>query len=102
MTSELHGQKLGFDSCGIFYIGGLVQVSLHWGLNQIDILTAVAEVMQEKHADEDSHTLDVYQGTNHPGQHWAAYRSRALKEPSDKKNLNERLEDLLSPSTTEK
>jgi hypothetical protein len=102
MTSELHGQKLGFDSCGIFYIGGSVQVSLHWGLNQMDILTAVADDMQEQHADEDSQTLDMYCGTNYPGHHWAAYRSRALKEPSDHKNLNERLEDLLRPSTTEK
>jgi hypothetical protein len=99
MTSDLHGQKLGLDSCGIFYIGGSVQVSLHWGFNHIDILTAVAE---EQHADEDSWTLDVYRGTNHPGQHWAAYRSRALNEPSDQKNLKNRLEDLLLPSTTQR
>jgi hypothetical protein len=79
-----------------------VQVFLHWGLNQMDILTAVADNMQEQHADEDSQTLDMYCGTNYPGQHWACYRSRALKEPSDHKNLKDRLEDLLRPSTTEK
>ena len=31
-TEKCHDQPLGFDSCGIFYIGGNVQVKLHWDL----------------------------------------------------------------------
>ena len=40
---RVHRQALGFDSMGIFYIGGIVEVSLPWSLVDIDKLTAVAE-----------------------------------------------------------
>jgi hypothetical protein len=88
----VHQQPLGFDSCGIFYIGGNVQVSLPWSLENIVELTAFADHLE-------SSTLDVYNGQNHSGQHWAAYRSKKLKERDDEKCLKERLEDLLAPST---
>ena len=39
----VHRQALGFDSMGIFYIGGIAQVSLPWRLEDIDKLTAVAD-----------------------------------------------------------
>ena len=39
---QLHDQNLGFDSCGIFYIGGQVEVKLEGGVNGICKLTAVA------------------------------------------------------------
>ena len=90
-TTTVHQQPLGFDSCGIFYIGGNVQVSLPWSLENIVELTAFADHLE-------SSTLDVYSGQNHPGQHWAAYRSKKLKERDDEKCLKERLEDLLTPS----
>jgi len=38
-----HRQALGFDSMGIFYIGGTVEVSLPWRLEDLDKLIAVAE-----------------------------------------------------------
>ena len=34
---------LGFDSCGIFYIGGCVEVSTPWNLSHMDVLSAVAD-----------------------------------------------------------
>jgi len=87
MTTE---QRLGFDSCGIFYIGGGVHVQTPWSLQDIDILAAVAG---------ESPFLDVYPGTNVPGQPWHCYRSRAYGERPDEKNLQDRLRDLLTPST---
>ena len=39
-TKRVHRQALGFDSMGIFYIGGIVEVSLPWRLEDIDTLTA--------------------------------------------------------------
>ena len=85
-------QRLGFDSCGIFYIGGSVQARTPWNLQHIDILAAVAG----DHAD-----LDVYPAANAPGQPWHCYRSRAYGERPDEKNLQDRLRDLLTPSTTQ-
>ena len=41
-SMQLHDQNLGFDYCGIFYIGGQVEVKLGWGMNGICKLTAVA------------------------------------------------------------
>ena len=84
-------QRLGFDSCGIFCIGGSVQVSTPWSLQHIDILAAVAG---------DHPDLDVYEGTNVPGQPWACYRSRTFNERPTDKDLKARLRDLLTPSTT--
>ena len=78
-TTTVHQQPLGFDSCGIFYIGGNVEVALPWSLENIDELTAVADDLK-------SSTLDVYNGQNHPGQHWAAYRTKK-KESDDEKCL---------------
>jgi hypothetical protein len=85
------GQRLGFDSCGIFYIGGCVQVSTPWSLQHIPILAAVAG---------DQEDLDVYQGENVPGQPWHCYRSKAHQETPADKNLMARLRDLLTLSTT--
>ena len=59
---EMHGQSLGFDSCGIFYIGGQVEVQLDWGIDRIPELTAVAEDMRKSE-------LHEYDGQNTPGQH---------------------------------
>ena len=61
--------KLGFDSCGIFYIGGSVEVTLPWNLKHIDDLTAVA-------GNDGSTNLDKYDGPNVPGQPWDSYRSK--------------------------
>ena len=91
----LHDQNLAFDSCGIFYIGGTVQVSLRWGLRDIPKLTAVAGELTAVAGEE----LDTYGGQNHPGQHWSAYRIKKEELNADK-SLRQRLEDLLAPSTT--
>jgi hypothetical protein len=100
-TARVHEQALGLDSCGIFYIGGNVHVSPCWSLEHIDVLTAVAGDMDQKYQERQCEPLDVYEGQNVPGQHWAAYRSKSLNERDDEKNLKERLEHLLRPSTTQ-
>ena len=89
-----YNQRLDFDSCGIFYIGGTAEVITTWGLNDIDRLTAVA-------GDELDPDLDVYGGSNFPGQPWHCYRSRRENETPADKNLEDRLRDRLAPSTTE-
>ena len=92
-TRSLHGQPLGFDSCGIFYIGGNVKVTLDWGFERINQLIAVAAELDD---------LDVYEGLNVPGQPWFCYKSeRGAKEKDADKNLNDRLVALLTPSTPE-
>jgi hypothetical protein len=100
-TTRVHEQALGLDSCGIFYIGGNVQVSPCWSLEHIDVLTAVAGDMDQKCQERQCKPLDVYEGQKVPGQHWSAYRSKSLNEGDDQKNLKERLEHLLRPSTTQ-
>ena len=100
-TARVHEQALGLDSCGIFYIGGNVQVSPCWSLEHIDVLTAVAGDMDQKCQERQGKPLDVYEGQNLPGQHWAAYRSKSKDEGDDQKNLKARLEDLLRPSSTQ-
>jgi hypothetical protein len=91
-------QPLGIDSCGIFCLGGSVQVSMPWCWKDIDILTAVAGDI-ERECLESGKELDLHTGANTPGQHWSAYRSRALLETKADKNLGDRLRDLLKPST---
>ena len=58
-TKSLHTQKLGFDSCGIFYIGGDVEVKMNWGVNGIPKLAAVADTLSEVE-DTKGNTLDAY------------------------------------------
>jgi hypothetical protein len=81
---------LGFDSCGNFYIGGIFQVKTAYGFDDIEkLLTAVADGTNE---------LDVYEGTNYPGQPWHCYRRS--NETRNNKSLKDRLTDLLTVSTT--
>ena len=83
---------MAFDSCGIFYIGGDVEVKLLWGVNSIDDLAAVAG--------EEKIELDVYGGENHPGKHWGCYRpGKSTKKAMRERDLRQMLEDLLTPST---
>jgi hypothetical protein len=101
-------QSLGFDSCGIFYIGGQVQVSMPWSLAEFDVLTAVADEFQEKyrlhliHNHQQPPPLDTYPGTNVPGQHWQCYRSKGTtaKETLKDKCLEDRLLELLQTTST--
>ena len=80
-------EPLGFDSCGIFYIGGNVQVKMQWGFSQLNALAAY-EVEGEVGQQE----LDVYDGHCCPGQHWMAY------QPKKQKSLLEKLRPMLEPT----
>ena len=57
--------------------------------------------MGQMSQNEQGLALDVYEGQNFPGQHWAAYRSKSGNEREDQKDLKARLEDLLRPSSTQ-
>ena len=58
---------LGFDSCGIFYIGGNAVVNPQYGLSDVGMLTsAVAGPIWRR--------LPAYKGPNYPGQRWTAYK----------------------------
>jgi len=96
-AAKPHNQPLGIDSCAIFYIGGNVSVTLKWGLQDLDRLTAVAAEGDESWAEH----FDKYEGGNVPGQHWECYRSFAYVEPPETKCLRKRLIDLLTPSTSQ-
>ena len=92
---------LGFDSCGIFYLGGTVQAKPQYCLSDIDSLTAVAGVLGNEHLSGNFFGVDLhtYKGQQTPGKHWSCYKSEKLKA---QKNLTNRLKDLLTPSTTQK
>ncbi len=94
--TEVHGSKLGFDSCGIFYIGGAAEVTPLYGLDQLSKLTAVAG--EELH-EELFLEMDEYKGVNVPGQHWSSYRQGHKNQTNEEKNLMARLTDLLTPAT---
>ena len=102
---SLHRQRLGFDSCAIFYIGGTVEIRLQWDLSAIDLLTAVAEETAVAEganpavAAAANQRFDEYRAEAHPGQHWGCYRSVRYNENDGEKNLQDRLEELLTPST---
>ena len=96
-TTATHGQSLGFDSCGIFYIGGAVTVKLNWSLRDLSVLTSVAA---NGNSQWKGVTLDLYAGQNHPGQPWGSYRHTKYNEVDTDKNLQLRLEELLTFSTT--
>ena len=95
-TKRCCGQPLGFDSCAIFYIGGSVQTQLHWGLQHLDTLTAVADTSNK----EVFASFDEYEGESPPGQPWECYRTPVA--PYTQKDLYARLKDLLTPSVTQR
>ena len=93
-TTQLHNQHLGFDSSGIFYIGGKVDANPTWSLRDLPTLTAVADdVPGEK-------SLDLYEGPNYPGQPWGCYHCISKKESESVKDLSARICDLLETTTT--
>jgi hypothetical protein len=94
--TEVHGSKLGFDSCGIFYIGGAAEVTPLYGLDHLSKLTAVAG--EELH-EELFLEMDEYKGANVPGQHWSCYRQGHKNQTDEQKDLMARLTDLLTPAT---
>ena len=107
ITAKIEKQRLGFDSCGIFYIGGNVEVTMDFGFSAIDQLIAVAEDHAAKGQANPQNfpkellaKLPVFDEMNYPGQLWTCYRSRHKTENADEKNLRARLMDLLSSSTT--
>ena len=100
-TKREHDQPLGMDSCAIFYIGGNVQVTLSYGWNAIDALTAVADEIEERVADAKLQPLQVHGGLNHPGQPWFCYRESTSKQKKGERNLTTLLQNLLWPSTSQ-
>ena len=78
------GGPVGIDSCGIFYIGGDVNVTLPWNLSHLDTIEAAVAGNTD---------LDVYEGNNPPGQNWSCYIPK-------KRTLRQHLESFLLPSTT--
>ena len=94
-VADPQSQRLGFDSMGIFYLGGEVEVKMPWNLGHVEILSAVTDA---RHGAALAN-LDVYAGQNVPGQPWHCYRSKAYNEPACNKDLEARLRDLLTPST---
>ena len=98
---------LGLDSCGIFFIGGTVEVRMPWGIEQIEQLLDVsgdADLLvtdtRSRGLDRQGRPLDVHDGMNTPGQTWICYRGEKYNEKAKDKNLRARLEELLEPSTT--
>ena len=92
MLEMAEKQRLGFDSCGIFYLQRVAEITTPWSLNHLDVLTAVAGSRPTG--------LDAYHGQNTPGKHWICYRSHKHKEKQEHKNLEARLTDLLTLSIT--
>ena len=63
-------------------ISGMVQVKLQWSLEDLDVLTAVADDVSES----EDHGLDWYGPSgNHPGQPWKCYRSMRYDEKDEEK-----------------
>ena len=90
---------MGFDSCGIFFIGGFADIKLRWDLASTSFLTAKGAELEKEYQGK---KLDVYDGQNYPGQPWKAYRSRGFKEKDQEKNLEKHMTALLEKSTTVK
>jgi hypothetical protein len=89
LSGGAHEQNLGFDSCGIFYIGGSASVRLKFNQLHIQALTsAVAGEFAEM-------KLDEYKSGSHPGQHWSAYKSMPEKP------IGAKLRDLLQQEQEE-
>ena len=88
-------EHFGFDSCGIFFIGGKVEVKLDWDLQHL-------ELFMQQGATGTVANLPSYPKKTYPGQKWTCFKSFNKKEPKQKKNLKERLTNLLTPSTTRK
>ena len=79
---------LGFDSCGIFYIGGCVDVSMPWMLKDVHILTEIAAAIDQKCTQYGQKPLHEYESKNAPGQPWKCYRFRTdTKKKPDKEDL---------------
>ena len=93
-VADPQSQRLGFDSMGIFYLGGRVEVNMPWNHRHVQILAAVTDARNGA-----NENLDVYAGANVPGQPWHCYRSKAYNENACNKDLEARLRDLLTPST---
>jgi endonuclease/exonuclease/phosphatase family metal-dependent hydrolase len=90
LSNSKNDIKLGFDSCGIFYIGGMAGIRLQYHqFNIPNLISAVAEEFGEM-------KLDEYVKERHPGQPWTAYVSAAKG-----KTLREKLEGLLQPENDE-
>jgi hypothetical protein len=93
---KCNNQALGFDSCGIFWVGSKnCQITMPWNISHLPILTAVAGDTQG-FFQEQQKKLDVYRSPNVPGQHWRCYRIKKTECEADK-DLAARLRDLLTP-----
>ena len=93
-------------------------MKMQWDLGHIEILAAVADDEAAVAGDEaavagdeaavvgdkersNGFVLCWYSGTHHPGQPWSCYRSVKHDEKDKDKNLRQKLENPLTPSTTQ-
>ena len=108
-TERNVSSPFGFDSCGMFYIGGTVQVSPSYSLDHlVDLTTVVSAVAAPPSlppprltAVAETLGLDTYEGQFPPSHYWKSYRSRAFLESDKDKDLTARLTEMLTPSTSQ-
>ena len=99
---HLEENCLGMDSMAIFYIGGDMISKMPWNIDNIGELLKAASAVprpQLRQSGEGRTRLDTYTGKNFPGQMWHSYRGPAWKNTGPPQKLEEKLTDLLTPST---
>ena len=93
------GYNIGWDSCGIWHIGGYVHCLPVWGFSDVDFML---EFPADAVETDDKRTVLSFEGqagsSNFPGQPWNIYRSKGENGP---KTCKERLTELLEPTHDE-
>ena len=94
------GYNIGWDSCGIWHIGGYVHCLPVWGFSDVDFML---EFPADAVETDDKRTVLSCEGqagsSNFPGQPWNIYRSKGANGP---KTCKERLTELLEPTHDER
>ena len=99
---HLEENCLGMDSMAIFYIGGDMISKMPWNIDNIGELLKAASAVprpQLRQSGEGRKRLDTYTGKRFPGQMLTSYRGPAWKNTEPPQKLEEKLTDLLTPST---
>ena len=96
--ASCRGFRLGFDSLGMFHIGGDVHCALKWDFDSIGKILTAAACNPSQGTAVAAEDFDVYNGKNKPGQLWHCYKSKK-NEKAGEISLNDKLGHLLEPST---